>query len=195
MLNNKYYKVNVAPGNEFPYLKMNKNSRNDLENGYKVGVDSPLKFTNGWRKENKDEGVIERVGEVLFFGSKIIISERIRDNIIELAGGVGINAKFYPAIYINDNDEWCENYWYVDVLSSIDCWDKDRSKFREIEDAGEFYYDVKEFILSEKELDLEADAGKMIFRLSGNVKPPLVINGALFNIFNVDGTELKELSM
>lgn len=195
MANPKYYIVRVAAGEQFPFLKMHNDSLRTLKEGFDIGSSAPLQFENGWREENIEEGLVEVIGDVLFSGSKILISDKIKNSLESKANELqqSLPVEFYPAVYITDNDDRLEAYWYVNIDNRIDCWDKDKSTFRSVPTDDQVLYQIEEFHLDRGKL--ETSAGRdLIFKISNNVNPPLVLKEDIAVYFDLPEVELIELS-
>jgi hypothetical protein len=190
----KYYLVQVPGGDQYPYLKMDKDSRATLEKGFQIGVSQPLTFKNAWREDNIEEGISEIIGEVLFSGNQILISDRIKNDLLNWGHKQqeAIPADFFPAIYIDDNDVSHENYWFVNLENYIDCWHRETSNYRTTPTDDQPVYDVKQFSLDREKLKQVKNQG-LLFKIGNNVKPPLVLREEISVYFDLPEVQLIEL--
>ena len=67
---------------------------------------APLIFSNGWKEEFRRRGVRDDLTDILFDGNNFMVRERLLQYEIP-------NLHIHPAIYIDDRDEWHEDYWYL----------------------------------------------------------------------------------
>ena len=88
----------------------------------------PLFFHNAWKDEVKKRGIHTIVPPVLFSGADIIVTSEIRNRLLasELSG-----LSLHPVVYINDQDAWHEDYWFITFTEELDCWDRATSSFEE----------------------------------------------------------------
>ena len=83
-------------------------------------------FYNGWRDENKAQGISETISDILFSGTDALVHDSIYQQLVHLSVP---NLEFHPSIYIDDTGQWHEDYWYLTFTERFDCWDRDLSEF------------------------------------------------------------------
>jgi len=144
----------------------------------------PLFFHNAWRAEVKKRGVHTIVPPVLFSGADIIIATEIRNKLLalELSG-----LSLHPAVYVDDQDIWHEDYWFVTFTEELDCWDRATSYFEEevepVTVGGETLYQVYEYRLDAKILDAVPLERRLLFKMGGTLKGMVVCHKSLIKIF------------
>jgi hypothetical protein len=195
MVDYKYYIAQVPKGDQYPFLKIDKGSLPILEKGLlNVANAQPLKFRNAWREDNVEEGVSEERGEILFSGSQALVSDNIKDQFLKWSDekNIPLPVSFYPAIYIDDADNWHETYWYINLKNFIDCWDREKSEYRIVPTEHAPLFHIQRFVIDREKLD-ESKPESLMFKIDNNVKPPLVLREELCQFFEVPGVELIEV--
>ncbi|WP_233520560.1 imm11 family protein [Flocculibacter collagenilyticus] len=159
----------------------------------------PLFFENGYKKEAIEKGINLSVTDVLMNGVFPIINTRLRDKIkhIKFKG-----MQLYPSVYIDDKDQWHEDYWCMNFYETVDCWDKQKSKtekFTEEQMQNPDYLefaDIYKYVLDEKVLDGIPLKDRLIFKMDGGVDY-IFIHQSIANILmedNPTGIKLVKVS-
>lgn len=123
LLDESYYLPFHNQKDEVPRLTGIKDTSNRASRN-KIIVGPPLFFTNSYRDENNADGIQEIIPSILFYPPDIIVNDDIK-NI--LSDEFNSNCQFVPAVYIDNDDNWHEDYWYLNFLTRLDCWDRERS--------------------------------------------------------------------
>ncbi|WP_199610005.1 hypothetical protein [Flocculibacter collagenilyticus] len=85
----------------------------------------PLFFENGYKEEAIEKGINLPITDVLMNGVFPIINSKLRDKIKHMKFK---GMQLYPSVYIDDKDQWHEDYWCMNFYEEVDYWDKEKSK-------------------------------------------------------------------
>jgi len=190
----EYFFIRKPKGNErIPSLEADEDTsmRNYAFEALPLG--SPLVFLNSWRERNKKKGISEKIGEVLFEGADLLVSDRIRMTLLhrDIA-----HLHMHPSIYIDDVDRWHENFWYLTFTKRFDCWDRKTSVYldKPIGDEGEEIFHVEKFHLNDELLRKTPVESRLLFKMGGSIEPFVTVHRTLASLFSVEGVELQKLS-
>ncbi|MEJ7807501.1 MAG: hypothetical protein WKG03_16450 [Telluria sp.] len=94
----------------------------------------------------------------------------------------------HPAIYIDDRDNWHEDYWYLTFTELFDCWDRQLSDTSTscIEAGGEKIYDVYEYVLDKDLLDKTPLEKRLLFQMGGTVDAFVFCHESIAGLFRRD---------
>ena len=154
----------------------------------------PLVFFNGAKDFQKTNGVTAaQPGNVLFDGSSIIVTTDIRRELLKLT----IPGLYtHPAIYIHDDGEWHENYWYLTFETLFDCWDREGSTYDpEPGGFGDFiYYEIYNFSLNSELLDKTPLDQRLLFKMGNASDAFITCHKSIKHLFEGEGVELVAIS-
>lgn len=98
------------------------------------------------------------------------------------------NLKYHPSIYIDDEDVWHEDYWFLVFYQELDCWHRKRS---EVLDKGEVYSDgtefpprLNKFYLDDKVLDPIPEEERLMFAMGGVSNRFIFVHQKIVDIFD-----------
>ncbi|ODS22370.1 hypothetical protein AB835_14555 [Candidatus Endobugula sertula] len=99
----------------------------------------------------------------------------------------------HPAVYIHDDGEWYEDYWFCTFTEEFDCWDRETSEC-ECVTLEDYYYDedvyfISRYRLNEKVLDETPLNKKLLFKMGG-CSGILTCHKSIKYLFENEGTEL-----
>lgn len=88
----------------------------------------PLRFTNGGKDYVQRMGytTIRRPPDILFSGSNPLARGDLREKFLALDIP---NLELQPAIFIDDWNEWHEDYWFMTFTKEFDCWNRKTSDY------------------------------------------------------------------
>eukprot|EP01034_Spumella_vulgaris_P044089 gene44089-54789_t len=89
---------------------------------------APLVFHNTWKEENLRKGIRSLSPAVLFEGDDLVVSTAIRQSLL-LADIPDL--AMHPVVYIDDQGEWHEDYWFLTFTKWLDCWDRNASTYEQ----------------------------------------------------------------
>ncbi len=131
--------------------------------------ETPLFFKNGFEEKDRRTGGKRVLTDVLMDGASMMVVDAIRD---ELKKYNIDYMQLYPAVYIDDNQIWHENYWYLNFYRNIDCWDRKYSIYEKFDD-DDFDDDdddnaiVDKYYLDVSILDAIPEEKRLLFRMGG----------------------------
>lgn len=182
----QYYVLRPAKGNQVPFLGPHENTveRNCSFERQPMGS-PPLVFTNTEKERNLAERVKDAVTPILFHGTNPLVSTPIRDALLALNIP---DMSMHPAIYIDDRDNWHEDYWYLTFTQLFDCWDRTNSdkSTSDMEANGKKLYDVYEYVLDKELLDRTPCEKRLLFQMGGTVDAFVFCHESIAGLFRKD---------
>lgn len=179
----QYYILRAAKGDHVPFLGPDETTadRNFSFESQPLGS-APLIFRNTEKQKNLAEGVKDAVTAILFHGTNPVVRTSIRDALLALDIP---NMFLHPAVYIDDRDQWHEDYWYVTFTALFDCWDRELSDKSTsfLETNGQKRYDVYEYVFDKNVLDNTPLAQRLLFKMGGTVGAFVFCHESIAGIF------------
>ncbi len=156
---------------KYPFLVPDKNTEGRRYRYEKqVPGSAPLVFTNGNKDDNKNAGVTSVTPDILFAGADMVVRGEIREKLLPLEIP---NLSIHPAIYIDDKDQWHEDYWYLTFTEDFDCWDRDISEYDKEDsvdfDDGDELIQVYSYRLNGKLMDATPLKERTLFKMGGDL--------------------------
>ena len=179
-IQDQYFIIKKPLADEYPNLKVDKAF---ARTRFKISMPSPedgtLKFTNMWRDDNHRDNITETIEDVLFNGVYFLI----RDNLYQKFHKKKLyKTGYYPAVYIDDQDQWHEDYWFVTVLNELDCWCRKNSDY----DAKNVFFDgscsINKIVLDEEIINSIPLEERKIFKLGKSMPSRILVHESLANI-------------
>jgi len=85
--------------------------------------------------------------------------------------------QLYPAVYIDDDDHWHDNYWFLTFYEKYIYWDKKRSQFITIDETDDQHdAEVDSYCLDETKLQGIAEERRLIFKMGGVGDPYVFVH-------------------
>lgn len=151
----------------------------------------PFFFDNGYAEDQytKDIPIPETPPDVLIGGNDILVRSFIREKLLDIeTPGFFI----FPSVYIHNDDEWHEDYWYLGFLEEFDCWDREESEFIPDNIDGSSHT-VTKYHLNKEVLDKTPLNERLIFKMGGTSDGYIVCHQSLVRYFH--GGEDSELGV
>ncbi|NHR07350.1 hypothetical protein HA052_19355 [Chromobacterium haemolyticum] len=149
----------------------------------------PLKFHNGAATSKNKHLFSKKPPEIIFHGSDIAVENEIYEKLssIEIP-----NLVLQPAIYIDHNDVWHENYWFLTFTKKLDCWDRDKSLYAPdpLTGFGDIRYEVISYHLKKSVLDLIPISERKLFKMGATTEGWLLVHKSIAGLFKKTGAEL-----
>jgi hypothetical protein len=131
---------------------------------------APLKFHNAWKEECRDKGIKTTVPDVMFDGTNLVVNNKIRERLFDLDLP---NLSIYPAIYVDDQDAWHEDRWYLTFPERFDCWDRETSDYEKdvppVRLGGEEYHQIYSFKFNSRLMSKTPLKERLLFKLGGSI--------------------------
>ena len=104
--------------------------------------------------------------------------------------------KFHPAVYISDDDNMYENYWYLNIYSDFDCWDREKSKYDSFlgDDSAP---EIEKYVLNSDILNEVKEEDRLIFRMGWDLGSNLFVHQRIIDYFesaNITGYRAFKVS-
>lgn len=155
----------------------------------------PLVFHNGALDFQRDRGIkpTDPPPDILFCGSDVLIKDAPREALWPLDIP---NLAIQPAIYIDHNNKWHENYWYLTFLELFDCWDREHSVFDPdpLTLGDESRFDVYQYSLDDALLDKIPLEQRRLFKMGGTLDGMVVVHVSLAKHFKGSGAVLVPIA-
>jgi hypothetical protein len=172
---------------DIPFLSPDTNTMDrDFRYARQDPFSPPLGFVNGTKDYNLKRGVksVRIPPPILFNGSNMLVQGDTREALLELDIP---NMCMHPAIYVHDDDQWYEDYWYVAFTERFDCWDRDTSTFDEenvIELGGFRLHQVYTYSLNAELLEKTPLKDRLLFQMGGVTNAPFVCHKSLYPLLH-----------
>jgi hypothetical protein len=187
--NNEYFFVRKPKDEKFPYLVPDKDTEDrNFEFEEQTKSSPPLVFTNGWEEECKKKRIKTITPDILFAGPDLLVRTPIYEKLL----GVPIKSMhMHPAIYIDDNSKWHEDYWYLTFTRQFDCWDRDESEYDRdilpVSLGGEDLFQIFTYSLNPALMNNTKLQERLIFKMGGTLMGMITCHKSLISIFRGDG--------
>ena len=194
--NDEYFFIRKPKNNDLlPFLEpdVNTEDRRFRFEAQAAGT-PPLVFHNSWKKENLKKGLRSLSPAVLFEGDDLVVSTAIRDRLLleEIS-----DLAMHPAIYIDDQERWHEDYWFLTFTKWLDCWDRRTSTYEQddppVRLGGFELHQVYQYSLDPDVLDAVPLRQRLLFKLGGSLDGFIVCHKSLMALFRINGQSGAEL--
>jgi hypothetical protein len=129
---------------------------------------SPLIFYDGFLELKREQKIkpYDSPPDVLFDGSNPVVKTDIADALWKLDIA---NLAMNDSIYIDHNDNWHENLWFLGFTKKFDCWDREKSEYRENDedDDEDEPVTVWRYSLNHALLDQTPMRERLLFKMGG----------------------------
>jgi len=131
-------------------------------------AEGPMFYHNAYKEEDKKEGVKLPIPDIMLITREMIIPNEM----MKFLRGFNIpGIQVFPAVYIDDDDNWHENLSVIHCYKRLDCLDFENSRIKNNPRTWEEGDDhkVKKPSLSEAALNAIPEDERLIFKID-NVK-------------------------
>lgn len=155
----------------------------------------PLVFFNAWKEQNLKQGVRSLSPAVLFEGDDLVVSTAIREALLQAEIP---DLVMHRAIYIDDQEQRHENYWFLTFTKWLDCWDRCTSTYEQddppVRLGGFELHQIYEYSLNPDVLDQIPLQQRLLFKLGGSLDGFIVCHKSLAALFKANGQSGAELT-
>ncbi len=146
----------------------------------------PLKFFNDQRQHNRQHGIapLPAPPPIMMDDTRLLVRKAVRDALFE-QGVSGLHA--HPAWYVHDDKSLHDDYWYIQLAETFDCWDRERSDHDGEDDASSLGPLVYTFSLDAPLMARTPLHKRLLFVMGGCFSPPLVCHESLLPLFQGSG--------
>jgi hypothetical protein len=192
--NEQYFFIveNDEEHENLPYLgEADANTRNRKHSYERQPQGSaPLMFHNNYKEKYKKRGVdiMNPLPSVLFRATNILITTEIRRELLKYNIP---NMYTHPSVYIHDDDEWHEDYWFCTFTERFDCWDRKASKYmHETFEPNDYpAYAVYKYSLNEEFLDGIPLEQRLLFKMGASALPMITCHESIKHLFENEGSQ------
>lgn len=152
----------------------------------------PLVFHNEDAAANRAKGVRSVVPDILFEGFNLVVRDGIRERLLNLDVPA---LHVYPSVYIDDDERWHEDFWYLTFTTEFDCWDRATSDFDpDPVTAGRFtYFNVFTYRFDQQVMQATPLAQRLLFKMGGALDAHIVAHESILTrIFGPHGSNGAE---
>jgi hypothetical protein len=187
--NDQYY-VCVSPeGEERIFPKTNQRTKSaDYSYTKQKEGSAPFFFDNAYKEDDLAEGNQWPIPDILVSNKNVLIVDKLYDKLM----GIKINGlQLHSAVYIDDNDDWNENYWFLIFYERLDCWDRERSiilkKERALNGSSTIIpAKVEQFYLDGRVLDQIPEEQRLMFTMGGVVNKFVFFHQKIVDIISTN---------
>jgi len=183
--NEQYYILFNNFANDPSYLRPLRKtaSRNyEYEKLHRSG--GPAFFENAFDEEDKKAGDKHPIHDVMDAAGWFLFSHRIYEKMQTFEIN---NFQFFPAVFIDDDDYYHENYVLTNFYGKLDCLDIDLSVIRSKSPSEEERYKIANFYLSEDILNNIPEEQRLIFKIAKSVNPYIFVHQKIKDIMEQEG--------
>jgi len=180
--NEEYYIAVEPKGDNQPYVIADKKT---AARGYHYTKlpegKPPLFFFNRNKEKDLASGNKWAITPVLETGGDFLVSDYIANELMmyEIDG-----LQLYPAVYIDDDDNWHEEYWFLTFFEKFRYWDSKNSEFMKIDSSdSEFDAEIDKYCLDESKLSLIPEEQRLIFKMGGVGDPYVFFHKKMVDLF------------
>lgn len=201
MYENEYFFIcRPKESPQLPALKPDKNTeqRHFRFEALPLGQ-APLKFYNSWKEENRAEGVRTITPDILFDGANLMVHDKIRERLLDIETP---KLHIYPSIYVDDDDRWHEDFWYLTFTERFDCWDRRTSNYGQdgppVRLGGFEYFQVYNYSFNSDLMKNTPLEQRLIFEMGGTLDPYVTVHesiiGKVFGSPGANGADYIRVS-
>ncbi len=179
--NDQYYIVDEVYDNNTLYLTALQKTANRNYSYKKMQPgDEPLFFENAYKKEDIAAGSKKQIKQSHMNGNFLLVSNDIRGKI----KGIQSNGvQLYPAVIIDDDEDFHDNFWLLNVFNKQNYIDFDKSEIKRYDPKSDSHK-VKKYFLSDEALDKVPEENRLIFKPSNTDVGFMFVHQKIVDIFN-----------
>jgi hypothetical protein len=150
---------------------------------------APLKFFNENRAQNRLEGFASKTFDIMFDGTDLVVRDRVREKLLDYEIP---NLHIYPSVYVDDKDQWHEDFWYLTFTERFDCWDRRTSNYDQedppIRLGGFEYHQVYSCRFDEELMKKTPLDQRLLFKIGGTLDAYIVAHESIIGkVFGAPG--------
>ena len=188
-----YYILQRAKDESQYYLTPTKNT---MQRHYKFkeqySKDGPLVFHSSTHKKDVGLGKSRVLKDVLFDGLSILVRDKHIPLLINL---LPKGFKFISAVFVDENDQWYENYQMLNIFNTVDCLDPKNSNILNEDEDG--HYEVERYSLKDEVLSAIPEDDRRAIKIARLNIPYTIFHKSVVDVFNeneIDGVRFLRLS-
>jgi hypothetical protein len=158
-----------------------------------VEGEEPLFFENSYREKDIVEGKERPIKKAHLDGNFLVVSSAVRNEIKKLSID---KVKLYPAVIVDDKNNYHEEFWFFNIYGSSDYIDISLCQVDDF-DEDDKKHTIEKYALNEKLLDGILEERRLIFRPSRSDVGHTIVHQKIVDIFiklNIDNIKFYKLS-
>ena len=136
---------------------------------------TPLFFNDQYKQSRGDDYLPPVVHYLLFLHDDIIIDGKAKQIMVDELAIQGVN--FVPSVFINE--EWLEDYWYLQGIDEIDCWCRNKSDYNPKPRRSTGWHYVYKYVLNSSILEKIPLEKRMVFKMGGVSMPIICVHSSI----------------
>ncbi|MFC3679362.1 imm11 family protein [Bacterioplanoides pacificum] len=190
----QYYLVNKKYDENTLYLKPTKNTaKRDFHLKKIPHGEEPLFFENAYKENDKKNGISRPLRKAMMWSTDLLVDGKIKEDLEQY----DINGlQLYPAVVIDDNGDYHEDYWFFNIYKELDALDINQSEIDDYSPSNK-YHDVEKFKLKADILDQIKEENRLIFIMPNTDLMTIIAHQKIVDIFNkhdVDSVVFHKMS-
>jgi len=183
---NKQYYILFGDFSDGPsYLRaLKKTSKRNFEYEKLSRTGGPAFFENAFDEEDKEDGQKHPIYDVMSVAGWFLFSQRIYEKMREFNTR---GMQLFPAVFIDDDGHYHENYMLTNFYEKLDCLDLERSNILGKLQSSIERYDVENFYLSQSILDDIPEDERLIFKIDKSFDANIFVHQRLKDIIEQSG--------
>ncbi|MFC3679366.1 imm11 family protein [Bacterioplanoides pacificum] len=155
--------------------------------------EEPLFFENAFKEKDKQHGISRPLRKAMMWTTFLIVDENIKEDLEQY----DINGfQLYPAVVVDDNGNYHEDYWFFNIYQHLDALDTDLSIIDNY-NPNSNGHDVEKFKLKTDVLDQIKEENRLIFIMPNTEILTIIAHQKIVDIFNkhdVDSVVFHKMS-
>ena len=191
--NDQYYIVFENYDDNTLYLKPQKHSAMRYYEFTKLNGGEPMFFENGYREEDLARGLSRPIKQAHLDSTYPVFSDAIKQSL----GNVDNQfCQCYPAVIVDDQGKYHDNYWVFNVFEKMDVLDMGRCAIRKRNPNRE-EQKIQQYCLSEDKLEAIPEEERLVFMPKFSSTPHIIVHESVVRAFkqhNVDTLNFVKVS-
>lgn len=153
----------------------------------------PLFFENAYKDKDKKAGKVRPILSAHMNTTYLIINDEIRNQIDDDAIYMG---QFYPAVIVDDNGTYHENFWFINIYQELDVLDCENSEIKRYNPENDDHKVLK-YKLKKDVLDNIPEDHRLIFIMPNTNIRTTFVHKKIVDIFErlgVDNIQFHKMS-
>lgn len=188
-INDEYFFIRKPDDDRLPLLEPDSNTEDRRFRFAQQPMGSPpLVFNNAWKDRNRSKKLSGITPDILFSGADLVVRTAIRERLLDYSIP---SLHMHPVVYIDNQEKWHEDFWYLTFSDRFDCWNRTTSEYDEegppVRLGGFELHEVFSYKLDENLFDKDMPDSQLLFKMGGDLDGFIVCHSSLANIFRGNG--------
>jgi hypothetical protein len=147
--------------------------------------EEPLFFENAYKDEDKAAGLIRPLKKAHMNSTYLIVDDSIKG---DLEGYDISGFQFYPAVIIDDDGNYHENYWFFNIYNEYDFLDCEGSEIKNYKPGAKRNKVVK-YKLDDEKLQAVSEESRLIFMMPNTDQRTTYVHQKVVDVFEKHGVD------